>query len=327
MEASWYERQSDGKVFCTLCPNACVISPGKVGSCNVRRNENGVLVSLNYAQVTSVGLDPIEKKPLYHFYPGTKILSLGTWGCNFHCEFCQNWQISQTRPPTQNLSPAETCALAGRDGSIGVAYTYNEPTIWFEYVRDTAALVRQAGLKNVLVTNGFINAKPLEELLKVVDALNIDIKSMSDAFYRKLTGGRLKPVLETAIRAAERAHVEVTYLIIPTMNDRREDFEAFGQWVAQNLGQETPCHLSAYMTRYRLKIGPTPVELMSEAREVVGKYLKHVYLGNVPGALGQDTDCASCGALLIARRGYEVKVAALNGDNCTRCGQKLNGVF
>ena len=326
-EACCYRRLSEDKVHCQLCPHFCVISPGHVGICKVRRNESGSLVSLNYGRVTSVALDPVEKKPLYHFFPGSVIMSMGTWGCNFHCEFCQNWEISQVEAVTEGLSPEESAKLAANDGSIGIAYTYNEPTIWFEHVYETAVLVKQAGLKNVLVTNGFINPEPLDQLLEVVDALNIDIKSMSDEFYREQTGGRLKPVLEAAVRAKAKVHVEVTYLVIPTLNDRPEDFEEFGRWVAENLGEETPCHLSAYFPRFRLKQEATPLRVLVQAHEIVSLHVKHAYVGNVGAGVGQETVCAGCGRVLIGRRGYVVETMGLRGGRCVDCGRRLKGQF
>jgi pyruvate formate lyase activating enzyme len=326
-EGSFYERRDDGRTACQVCPHLCVISPGDLGKCKVRRNDGGRLVSINYGRVTSVALDPVEKKPLYHFYPGSVILSMGTWGCNFHCDFCQNWEISQAEALTEGLTPADGAKQAGDRGSIGIAYTYNEPTIWVEHVLESARLVRGMGLKNVLVTNGFINLEPLDELLDVVDALNIDIKSMSDAFYRKLTGGRLAPVLAATVRANAKAHVEVTYLVISTLNDKTEELEAFGKWVAENLGEETPCHLSAYFPRFRLKLEATPLSVLQAARETVGQYVKHVYLGNVAGGMGQDTLCAGCGALLVSRRGYVVEEVGLKRGSCSACGKRLRGHF
>jgi len=326
-EASYYERGDAGKVACQLCPHLCRIGPEGAGKCRVRRNEEGRLVTLNYGRVTSVALDPIEKKPLYHFYPGSVILSMGTWGCNFRCAFCQNWEISQMEATTEALTPEAGAKLAGMRGSIGIAYTYNEPTVWFEHVLETAKLVHEAGRVNVLVTNGFIRREPLDELLEVVDALNIDIKSMSDEFYRKHTGGRLGPVLETAARAKERAHVEVTNLVIPGLNDRDEDFEALGQWVKGHMGEETPCHLSAYFPRFQMTEPATPISVMERAYGVVKGFLKHVYLGNCGTKVGRDTVCEACGRVLIRRRGYSVDASGMTGGQCSGCGCEVTGRY
>jgi pyruvate formate lyase activating enzyme len=325
-EARFYDKLDDGAVRCRLCPHNCAhIAPGKTGVCRVRKNVDGTLVSLVWGEVTSVNLDPIEKKPLYHFHPGTDILSIGTWGCNFHCDFCQNWQISQQQVETTAMTPEEVARTAGRNGSIGVAYTYNEPSIWFEFVCDCAAKVRAAGLRNVLVTNGFINPEPAAEWLPLIDALNIDIKSMDDAFYRTQTGGRLQPVLDAAVQAKQRTHVEITNLVIPTLNDTDDHFERLSTWMAGNLGRGTPLHLSAYFPRFKLKIGPTSHDVLERARSICARHLDHVYLGNVAGRI--DTTCASCGAVLVSRGGYRGRPVGLKGNRCASCGAETGVVL
>lgn len=324
-EALFYDKADDGKVNCRLCPHLCrAIEEGKTGRCRVRKNVGGKLVSLIYGEATSVNLDPVEKKPLYHFFPGSNLLSIGTWGCNFHCSFCQNWQISQQEVATESLTVAEVARQAGEHGSLGVAYTYNEPSIWFEFVYDCAVAVHEAGHKNVLVTNGFINPEPAAQWLDVIDALNIDIKSMDDAFYRKMTGGRLEPVLAAAVQARRHAHVEITNLVIPTLNDTDDHLRRLGNWVAENLGRETPLHLSAYFPRYRLKVGPTPTETLKHAYDICSEYLDYVYVGNVGGSVGRDTFCASCGTALVSRFGYRVEVKNLDAGKCSKCGASVN---
>ncbi len=323
-EALFYGQREDGSVDCLLCPHHCHINREKVGSCRVRKNVAGTLYSLNYARVTSVAMDPIEKKPLYHFHPGTEILSLGTFGCNFRCPFCQNWQISQAEPSTQELSPQQAVELAKRRNSVGIAYTYNEPIIWAEYVLDTAKLAQSEALKNVMVTNGFINAEPLAELLPFIDAFNIDLKSIEEGFYRKLCGGRLQPVLEAAVQANKRAHVEVTHLIIPGHNDVDEQFHRLAGWVKENLGPSTPTHLSAYVPHYRLEAPPTPLETLQRACKIFREHLDHVYLGNVLVEDGSHTRCSKCGSLLIARRGYMIEMRGLSEGRCQRCGAENN---
>jgi len=324
-EALFYEKQADGRVDCKLCPHFCTgIADGKAGRCRVRKNAGGTLHSLVYGELTSINLDPIEKKPLYHFHPGSSILSIGTWGCNLRCAFCQNWQISQEEPPTKSLSPEEVARVAGRKGSIGVAYTYNEPSIWFEFVYDCAVRVREAGFKNVLVTNGYINPEPAAKWLPLIDALNIDIKSMDEEFYRRETGGALAPVLAAAAQARKLAHVEITNLVIPTLNDTDDHFGRLAKWIAENLGRDVPLHLSAYSPRYRMKIGRTPVETLKRAHGICSERLDFVYIGNADSTIGRDTACRSCGEVLVSRFGYRVAAKNLNGPACSRCGASVN---
>jgi pyruvate formate lyase activating enzyme len=329
----WPERRCEfqqpsvgGRVQCMVCPHHCRIADGATGICLCRKNIGGTLQPLNYAHVTSAAMDPIEKKPLYHVHPGRSILSLGTWGCNFKCDFCQNWQISQQRADTQLLPPHEAVALARRQRSVGIAYTYNEPTVWFEYVLDTARLARQAGLINVLVTNGYIDPEPLEKLLDVVDAMNIDVKSFTEAFYRRHCRARLAPVLETARRAARRCHVETTTLLIPGENDSPDEIEQLGDWIAENLGPESPTHVSAYFPRYRLDAPPTPPATLERAWTILKTRLKFVYMGNIVTDAGSHTVCPDCGAVAVRRSGYRIDASGLREGACARCGRKLNMV-
>jgi len=324
-EARYYDKLPDGPVRCRLCPHHCRIRPGETGLCRMRRNEDGTLVSLIYERVTSVGVDPIEKKPLYHFHPGSGILSLGTVGCNFSCVFCQNWQISQadSTAGTARLRCEEAVEAAGNEGSIGIAYTYNEPSIWFEYVFDTAKLAHEQGLKNVLVTNGYWSPEPLEELLPYVDAMNIDLKSMDPEFYLKLAGGRLEPVLQTIERAARDTLIELTQLIIPGYNDSDEQFQRLTDWVAEKVGPNTPVHLSAYTPRYRLQAPPTPRSTLQRAYEIVSRSLNYVYLGNILSHEGANTLCPGCGTVAIERAGYRVVNHLAAGARCPGCGRRL----
>lgn len=281
-EASYYQGLEDDRVKCELCPNECLIGEGKRGSCGVRENREGKLYTLIYGEATSVALDPIEKKPLYHFYPGNYILSLGTRGCNFHCPFCQNYSISQGYThPTQKITPEEAVDRAKELNSFGIAYTYNEPFIWYEFVFDTAKLAKKAGLKNVLVTNGYVKREPLEKILPFIDAMNIDIKSIEEEFYRKVCKGKLTPVLSVAKRANGVCHIEITNLIIPTLNDSEENFTKLVDWIVTNLGREVPLHFSRYFPHYQMNIPPTPLSTLKRAEAVALKRLKYVYLGNV----------------------------------------------
>jgi len=321
-EARYYTARPDGTVRCDLCPHGCALSEGKTGVCKVRQNVGGKLYSLIYGECTSIAMDPIEKKPLYHFFPGRQILSLGTNGCNFACSFCQNWQISQQHTPRQPLSSEQAVSLAVQRDSVGIAYTYNEPLIWYEFVLDTAKLARRRGLKNVLVTNGFINPEAFAELLPLVDALNIDIKCIRDDFYRKLCKGRVAPVLETAKAARRSAHVEITNLIIPHYNDSDSDLTGLAEWIASNLGDDTPVHLSAYTPRFQLRARPTQLATLEHAFDIFSAKLRYVYLGNVMAARGSNTYCHSCGAELVSRMGYSVQIAGLRDGRCARCGAR-----
>jgi pyruvate formate lyase activating enzyme len=275
------ELLEEGKVRCLLCPNYCLLKKGETGRCSVRQNQNGRLYSLIYGETTSVALDPIEKKPLYHFHPGNSILSLGTKGCNLKCPWCQNWSISQDLScPTEKMTPEEAVVRAKQLNSFGIAYTYNEPFIWYEFVYDTARLAHQEGLKNVLVTNGYVNQKPLEEIIGLIDAMNIDVKSMEESFYQKYCGGKLAPVLKSAELSAKRCHIEITNLIIPTLNDKQRDFQKLTDWVAEKLGKDVPLHFSRFFPAYKIDIPSTPIETLKAAEAIAKKRLRFVYLGN-----------------------------------------------
>jgi pyruvate formate lyase activating enzyme len=281
-EALYYEKKDNQKVQCHLCPVECLISPDKVGNCGVRKNIKGVLYSLVYGETCSVALDPIEKKPLYHYHPGEDILSLGTKGCNFHCLFCQNWEISQDyNCPTQKITSSEVIRKCKDLKSFGIAYTYNEPFIWYEFVLECAQLAKKEGLENVLVTNGYVNPSPLEEILPFIDAMNIDLKSIDEDFYRKYCKGKLKPVLEVIKRAHASCHIELTNLIIPSLNDKEENFVKLTDWIFENLGPEVPLHFSRYFPCYKMDLPPTPVSSLKLAEQIAKKKLKFVYLGNI----------------------------------------------
>lgn len=273
----------DGSVLqCSLCPHRCRMKDGAVGLCGVRRNKGGRLYAENYGRVASVALDPVEKKPLYHFHPGEFILSAGTVGCNLSCSFCQNWSISKdVKAPTEAITAEELVRLAKKQHSFGIAYTYNEPLVWYEFVREAAALAKKEGLANVLVTNGFIMPEPLGELLPFIDAANIDLKSIRDDFYRQVCGGRLAPVQETIKTMASSCHVELTNLIIPGLNDTDDDLSALVDWIAENPGPDTPIHFSRYFPSYKMDRSPTPVDVLRRAEAIARRKLKNVHLGNV----------------------------------------------
>ncbi len=278
----WENAAVTAAVHCRLCPHDCKIADGATGVCGVRQNTGGALYSLIYGETTSVALDPIEKKPLYHYHPGEYILSLGTKGCNFKCPFCQNWAISQDGgAPSEKITPEWAVAKAKELRSFGIAYTYNEPFIWYEFVLDTAKLAKKAGLENVLVTNGYVNPEPLKEMLPYIGAMNIDLKSIDDGFYRKYCRGSLEPVLRTIKTSAKSCHIEITNLVITGLNDTDGDFKKLSDWVCDNTGPETPLHFSRYFPCYQMKNLPTDIETLKRAGGIAGKRLKYVHLGNI----------------------------------------------
>lgn len=281
-QAMFYEKLKD-KVHCFLCPHNCVIAEGSYGKCSVRTNEGGELFAINYGEITSAAMDPIEKKPLYHFKPGSHILSVGSFGCNFACGFCQNYTISQAKPASRFVSGEELidAALSIKD-NIGIAFTYNEPSIWYEYVYDCAKLLKEAAPEKsvVLVTNGYISEEPLNMLLPYVDAVNIDLKSFNKEYYSKLCGGSLQPVLKSIETAAKACHVEVTTLLVTGENDSMEEVEKIAEFIS-SISPEIPLHLSRYFPRYKLNNPPTDIAFMKKAEETAKKYLRNVHLGNI----------------------------------------------
>lgn len=330
-EAVFYSREEEN-LRCHLCPHLCLIRDGHAGICRVRRNEQGTLMADNYGRIASIHLDPVEKKPLYHYHPGAMILSIGTVGCNLQCRFCQNHQISQSgtdKLPLLSVMTPETLVneAATIDGNIGIAYTYNEPVIWFEYVLDTARLAQARGLKNVMVTNGFVNSPALKELIPFIDAFNVDLKAFSESFYRTQTFSRLAPVLES-LRCIKDAgkHLEITYLVIPGLNDDPSAFEEMLRWIQQNMGDQIPLHLSRFFPAYRMNCAPTPMHTLRRLYEMASLQMPFVYLGNVSyQETGRDTQCPSCGQLAIKRLGYDVDLQGLDEEGaCSLCGYKIS---
>ncbi len=328
-EAKFYKKEPVNKARCVLCPHRCLIPNRKSGICLTRQNTDGVLYAKNYGQVASYAMDPIEKKPLYHFRPGSELFSIGTWGCNFKCNFCQNWNISQQEVVSENFDPADIVEIALHNKAAGIAYTYNEPFIWYEFVYDTAKIAKEKGLANVIVTNGFVSEEPLREMLPLIDAMNIDIKAPGEKFYREISIGQLAPVKRTALIAyQEGCHVELTTLIIPTLNDKPEETEEIAQWAASTMGEEVPLHLSRYFPQYKMDIDPTPIDTLKTAFAAAKKHLKHVYLGNVPAEEGvHDTLCAGCGAVIIKRKWPEISASGIKEGACVKCSHKNYGRF
>jgi len=296
IEALYYEKLKENKVRCLLCPHECLIHPGRVGICYIRQNIAGSLYALSYGRVSATHLDPIEKKPLFHFHPGSAIFSVSSIGCNLGCPFCQNWELAHPKDSflkqdpkmvvdklTHRLSPEKTVEEALKyksENNIGIAYTYNEPLIWFEYLLETTKLAHDNKLKNVIVTNGYLNEEPFAELLSFIDAMNIDIKGFSNEFYQRV-GGKLEPVLRLAKKAKERCHVEITNLLIPGWNTDTKQISELVGWIADNLGSDTPLHFSRYFPARKLTLPPTPIIALKKARQIALKKLKYVHLGNV----------------------------------------------
>jgi len=322
IQAQYWTEESEQRVRCLLCPHQCRINPGGRGICQIRENRAGVLYALTYRRVSAVNMDPIEKKPLYHFFPGKEILSIGSVGCNLKCQFCQNWEISQTGF-IDNLSWMDSqkiISLAQSQGSIGIAYTYNEPFIWWEFVRETTEKARKVQLKNVLVTNGYINSQPLLEILPFIDAMNIDLKAMDDDFYRRYCGGSLAPVLRTIeLSHQQKVHIEITNLLVTGLNHSLEYIQRLVDFVA-SISPDIPLHFSRYFPAYRLDLPPTDPEVLQEAYQIARRKLHYVYLGNIYGSEGQTSYCSHCGEPLITRSGYRTSIVNLKDGRCQICG-------
>ncbi len=322
-----------GDIQCELCPHRCHVGKGKRGICRVRENREGKYYSLVYGNPCAVHLDPIEKKPFHHVLPGTTSFSLATAGCNFQCKFCQNWEISQAAPEdiyNYEIPPDLMVKRAKEIGARSMAYTYVEPTIFYEYMFDICTLTKKAGLLNVTHSNGFINPEPLKNLCKVLDAANIDLKGFTENFYRELCGGELAPVLETLkTLKKEKVHLEITNLIIPTKNDEISVLKEMCLWMKRELGPDTPIHFSRFYPLYKLKtLPPTPVSTLEKAREVaLSAGLEYVYLGNIPGHAGENTFCPKCKKMIIQRTGYMVGEINLKEGRCRYCGKPIPGIW
>ncbi len=322
------------KVQCELCPKMCLIEPGQSGECRVRINIDGVLHSVVYGFPCSVSpYDPVEKKPLFHFLPGTRILSIATVGCNLHCLNCQNWDISQKNPEESTaafLPPERLVQLAKGNRYLSIAYTYSDPIIFYEYTYDTAKLAKKEGIRNVLVTAGYINPQPWKKLLEYVDAANIDLKFISDDLYRRICTGTLKPVQNALVMAkASGILVEITNLVIPTLNDKPEQIRELARWIKANLGGETPLHFSRFFPRYKMQhLPPTSLKTLDTAREIaMSEGLTYVYIGNISSKEGQNTYCPGCKSMLIERSGYTILQNRLKDERCPDCRAEIYGVW
>jgi pyruvate formate lyase activating enzyme len=338
-EALLYERLGDGRVVCNLCAHRCRIDDGHLGICQVRRNEGGTLYTLVYGQAISQAIDPIEKKPLFHFYPGSQAYSVATVGCNFRCTFCQNADISQMPRdkwviPETNVPPEAVVRDAQRLDCRSIAYTYTEPTIFFEYAYDISRLAAEAGIANVYITNGYMTHDMLAMVTeptgpRLMDAANVDLKAFRDSFYRHECGARLQPVLDNLVYIKQHGvWLEVTTLVIPGRNDSEEELRDIARFVARDLGVDTPWHVSRFHPAYRLiDVPPTPVETLRRAREIgLEEGLLYVYEGNVPLSDGEDTRCPACGRVVIRRQGFRVMRNDAPGGICRHCGGTVHGV-
>jgi len=321
-EALYYKNLPNSKVQCELCPHFCVIASNEIGICKVRKNLDGKLFAVNYAKTVTISIDPMEKKPLFHFYPGEKILSIGPNSCNFSCDFCQNYSISQFEVQTQNLSLESLLKVCKKHKSKFVAFTYTEPITWYEYILDASKFLHENDIKTVMVTNGFINHEPLKELLPHIDAMNIDLKSMDDDFYRRLCGGRLSPVLDTIKEAAEHCHVEVTNLLITGENDSEENIRNLVDFV-EKIDVNIPLHFSKYYPQYKRSNPPTPSSSLNMAYNIAREKLNYVFLGNV--LFQNQTNCPNCGELLIKRE-FHIKNYIKN-NRCPDCEHLIYGKF
>ncbi len=332
-EASYYEKRGHKEIQCHLCPRECIVGDQERGYCGARENQEGTYYTLVYDRPCTARPDPIEKKPFYHFHPRSMAYSIATPGCNMNCKYCQNWEISQVRPEQARsflLTPRD-CARQALDlGCLSVAYTYTEPVIFFEYMAACSLAARKAGLNNVMISAGFVKEQPLRDLLPHMDAVKIDLKAFSDRYYREVCRGRLEPVLE-ALKIIRQAGVwlEIVYLVLPTMNDDPKEIQALCAWIRKELGRDVPLHFSRFYPTYLMKnLPPTPVHTLERSKEIAHtEGLQYVYIGNVPGNPGENTICPRCGARLIHRTGYNIRIEALRGGKCSQCGLTIPGVW
>ncbi|MGO9387829.1 MAG: AmmeMemoRadiSam system radical SAM enzyme [Methanobacterium sp.] len=323
-EAILYENV--GKALnCKICERRCIISEGKTGFCEMRENNEGKIYSLNYAAASSLAVDPIEKKPLFNFYPGSTVLSIGSVGCNFRCRHCQNWGISQSqleKIPTKEILPEEAIKLSKEKGCKSIAWTYNEPTMWFEYTLDSAKIAKKEDIKTIYVTNGYMTEESFNQIKSYLDAANIDLKGMSNNFYKDLCEARLQPVLDNIIRMHDaKIHIEITNLMIPSYNDSEEDINALVKFMVDEVGVEVPLHFTRFFPQYQLtNLPPTEVRLLKKAQTIAKEAgIKYVYIGNAPSLGGENTYCPGCGELIIERNGFQVISDDKNIKECPKC--------
>ena len=333
IEARYYKKLPDREIECGLCPRKCRLGDKERGYCGVRENDGGTYYTLVYGKVCALNVDPIEKKPFFHVLPKTNALSLAAAGCNVNCKFCQNWEISQSRPEQVraiDFPPDRVAEAAGRYGCPTIAYTYSEPTVYYEFMFDTAVEARKRGIRSVVVSGGHINPEPLEALTKTVDAIKIDLKAFTPEFYKTYVRGELRPVLESlALIHKSGTWLEVVYLVIPTLNDSIGDIRRMARWMAETLGTDVPLHFTRFSPMYLLKnLPPTPVSSLEAARNAAREEgLRFVYIGNVPGHEGENTVCPKCRTLLIQRFGFQIQKNILKGGACPNCRTAIPGLW
>jgi pyruvate formate lyase activating enzyme len=328
-----FQEETARGIMCRICPNECVLKEGELSKCNNRKVHNSKLYTLAFGNPCSVNVDPVEKKPLYHFLPGSKAFSIATAGCNLVCLNCQNWTISQTSPDkTRNydLPPQQVVEESVKNNCSSIAYTYSEPITFYEYVFETATLARNAGIKNIFKSNGYINSEPLKKICSVIDAANIDLKAFSESTYLKLTGGKLQPVLDSLkIIKDMGVWLEITNLIVPEWTDNPDDIRKMFRWLSDNGFKNTPLHLSRFYPLHKLEqLPPTPVEILNSAWKIASEEgLKYVYTGNIPGSEKSDTRCPSCNSVIVVRQGYRIAANNISGGKCGKCGSKIEGIW
>jgi len=333
VEAKYYKKLEYKEIECQLCPRKCKVGDRERGYCGCRENQGGTYYTLVHSYACSANVDPIEKKPFFHFLPGTKAFSIATAGCNMNCKFCQNWEISQVRPEQVNniyLPPGDVVASAQESGSRSIAYTYSEPTVFYEYMLDTAIAGRKKGLKSVVVTAGYINHDPWMELIREVDAIKVDFKVFTEKYYEEICSAKLKPVMDALVDLSKSGiwH-EIVYLMVPTLNDDMKNIREMCKWMVTDLGKDVPLHFTRFTPLYLLKnLPPTPVSSLEKAREIaLGEGMNFVYIGNVPGHEGGNTYCPKCKQVVVGRIGFTITQMNLKNGKCKFCGNPIPGVW
>ncbi|NIO47912.1 MAG: AmmeMemoRadiSam system radical SAM enzyme [Candidatus Aminicenantes bacterium] len=333
VEARYYKKHPDREIECTLCPRFCKLGDKERGYCGVRENIGGTYYTLVYGKACSIALDPIEKKPLFHYLPKSSALSIATAGCNVNCKFCQNWEISQVRPEqiqNYDFPPGAVVKTAKKYRCAVIAYTYTEPVVFYEYMYDTSLEARKKGVRTAVITGGHINPEPMEDLTKVVDAIKIDLKAFSQDFYTKYVRGELQPVLD-AIKIVHKssAWLELVYLVIPNLNDSSDEIRKMCQWIVKEIGPDVPVHFSKFVPMYLVKnLPPTPVSTLEKVHKIaLEEGIRYVYIGNVPGHSAESTYCPNCKKIVIERRGYSIGKIALKGGKCKYCDNPIPGIW
>ena len=332
-EARWYEKIPDKRVKCKLCPRECLVDDRERGYCGVRENWDGIYYTLVHSNPCTYQVDPIEKKPLFHFLPGTTAFSLATVGCNVDCQFCQNWQISQIRPEqaeNMDLPPRQVAQFARDSGTPSIAYTYTEPVVFAEYMYDSAVEGNKLGLKSVMISNGYIQEASMRECAKVLSAVKIDLKAFSEKYYQEIVTGELKPVLNTLVLLRKlNIWTEIVYLVLPTLNDSDREFRDLARWLKTELGNDVPIHFTRFHPQYKMQnLPPTPVKTLERAREIsLSEGLHFVYVGNIPGHSGEHTYCPKCNTIIIQRKGFWILENRIKNGKCPDCNTLIPGIW